>query len=425
MFCVLGLRVLPPMTAQAQFDYTVNNDGTVTITGYTGSGGAVIIPGMLDGQPVTTIGDEAFINQTTITSVAIADSVTNVGYYSFQLCTGLTNLSLGSGVVLIQAAAFYGCNGLISVTGAPNLRTVGDDAFEGCWSLTNFNFPSGLLSIGDWSFNNTGLIEAAIPASLTNIGDAAFGQTSSLHAVIVDPANAFYTSSNGILFNKNQTVLIQYPPSATGGTNESYSIPNGVVSIGDFAFDECYLTNITIPDTVTDFGQYAFEECPLSSITIPAGITTISGYTFEYCSYLTSIVIPAGVTNLADGAFSYCSSLSNAYFLGNAPAADSAAFEGDHVTINYLPGTSGWLALGLPTAPWTLPYPVILSGTTTLNAGQFGFTISWATNVPVTIDVSSDLLTWVAVATNTLTNGTSSFSDTRKYANRFYRLRAQ
>ena len=103
------------------------------------------------------------------------------------------------------------------------------------------------------------------------------------------------------------------------------------------------------------------------------------------------------------------------------------------LTAYYLPGTTGWAEFttntGVPTALWTLPYPLVLNGSSGVLNNQFGFTISWATNVPVVVEASTDLSNpvWTPIATNTLSSGTSSFSDPdwTNYPNRFYRIRSQ
>ena len=130
----------------------------------------------------------------------------------------------------------------------------------------------------------------------------------------------------------------------------------------------------------------------------------------------------------------YCTNLTGVYFQGNAPSVLGAVFDGDNnVTVYYLPGTTGWgtTFADRPTAPWLLPYPVIL--TTAPNFGiqtnAFGFRISWATNVPVVVEASTTLANpvWSPVSTNTLTDGWSYFSDAEwtNYPARFYRIRSQ
>ena len=153
------------------------------------------------------------------------------------------------------------------------------------------------------------------------------------------------------------------------------------------------------------------------------------------CFGLTSVTIGTSVTSIGSEAFWDCSSLTAAYFQGNAPPDDGTAFNGDSATVYYLPGTTGWGATfgSRPTALWALPYPVILSGANgNTNLGvqnnQFGFTISWANNVPVVVLAATNLANpvWTPVSTNALTNGAFYFNDPQwtNYPARFYRVRS-
>ena len=93
----------------------------------------------------------------------------------------------------------------------------------------------------------------------------------------------------------------------------SVTIPNGVTKIGKNAFYGCTsLTSVTIPNSVTTIGEEAFSHCiPLTSVTIPNGVTKIGKYTFDYCSSLTSVTIPNSVTEIGDYAFTYCLALTS------------------------------------------------------------------------------------------------------------------
>ena len=120
----------------------------------------------------------------------------------------------------------------------------------------------------------------------------------------MDALNSAYSSVDGVLFNKSQTTLIQYP----GGKAGSYTIPNSVTSIGFAAFAGCTsLTSVTIPNSVTSIGGYAFSGCTsLTSVTIPNSVTSIGDATFSGCTSLTSVTIPNSVTSI--GEFCECGS---------------------------------------------------------------------------------------------------------------------
>ena len=410
--CVMRLLLLVllmlPAVVQAQFDYTTEN-GTITITRYTGPGGVVAIPDTIDGLPVTSIGSLAFYGRTNLASVTIPDSVINIGEGALRGCTSLTSVTIGSGVTSIGDSAFYDCASLTNVTIPDSVTSIGDAAFWGCTSLTS----------------------VTIPGSVTIIGDYAFGGCTSLTAITVDVDNSTYGSVDGVLFNKSQTRLIRCPGDKTG----SYTIPIGVISIGEWAFDGCYsLTSVTIPSSVTTIGKAAFAHCSsLTSVTIPSSVTSIGDQAFQHCRSLTSITIPGNVTIIYRLAFYGCTSLNGVYFQGNTPSFGSSLFGGNTpATVYYLPGTTGWGPTfgGRPTAPWLLPNPLILNNGPRfgVRTNQFGFVISWATNASVVVEASADLAqpVWIPVGTNTLTDGSSYFSDAQwtNHPARFYRLRS-
>jgi hypothetical protein len=160
---------------------------------------------------------------------------------------------------------------------------------------------------------------------------------------------------DGVLFDKNQTTLIAYPNGLAG----SYTIPNRVTSIGDYAFLDCWLTSVTIPNSVTSIGEGAFAGCgSLSSVLIPNSVTSIGDGAFVWCINLSSVSIGNSVTNIGDQAFAWCTSLTEIVFQGNAPGLGWDVFYADIIaTVYYLPGATGWDTTfgGCPTALW-IPY---------------------------------------------------------------------
>ena len=191
-----------------------------------------------------------------------------------------------------------------------SVMSIGSNAFYDCRGLTSITIPEGVTSIGNYAFHVcTGLTSITIPSTVTSNGQYAFYNCTGLTEIVVDPDNQNYSSSNGVLFNRNGTEIILYPKGRTG----DYSIPEGVTSIGNYAFHVCTgLTSITIPSTVTSIGQYAFYNCTgLTSITIPEGVTSIGNYAFYVCTGLTSVTISSTVTSIGDHAFRNCSRLTS------------------------------------------------------------------------------------------------------------------
>src|SRR5262245_3625296 len=112
----LMLRLVLNGAGQAQdFTYT-NINGTITITRYTGPGGAVTIPGTIDGLSVTAIGNDVFINLTNLSSVSFPESLVSIGDWAFAGCSGLTTITLPNSVIVVGPSAFWNCSNLTSIT---------------------------------------------------------------------------------------------------------------------------------------------------------------------------------------------------------------------------------------------------------------------------------------------------------------------
>ena len=381
------------------FTYQVVGGATVEITDYPENAtGSVVIPAEIGGKPVTSIGYFAFQSCTGLTSVTIPSSVTSIGWYAFSGCTGLSSVTLQQGLTIIGKGMFSGCSGLTSVTIPNSVTTIEQQTFSGCTGLTSVNIPNSVTSIGLQAFSYcTGLTSITIPDSVTNIGNGAFQGCTSLTSV---------------------------------------TIPSSVTTIGEWAFSGCTgLTSVTLQQGLTTIGERAFSGCTgLTSVTISEGVTSIGYGTFQSCTGLISVTIPNSVTSIEYDAFYGCTGLTGVYFQGRRPALDSvsSAFAGaNQATVYYLPGTTGWgTTFGRrPTALWALPNPVILNHGPSfgVQTNGFGFIISWATNLSVVVEACTGLANpiWTPVGTNTLTGGSSYFSDPEwtNYPTRLYRLR--
>lgn len=156
------------------FNYTTSSS-EVTITGYTGTGGNVVIPATIGGFPVTKIADSAFSFRTTLTNITIPDSVLQIGQNAFYGCSGLLSATIGSGVTTLPRNAFTECVGLTSVSLGANVKTLGDYAFNNCKKLTSITFPAGFESMGTRAFALCAeLTSITFPQSVTAIGSEAF-----------------------------------------------------------------------------------------------------------------------------------------------------------------------------------------------------------------------------------------------------------
>lgn len=261
---------------------------------------------------VTSIGNYAFSGCGALASVSLPDSITSIGYDAFSDCSGLTSVTIPDSVATIGNCAFEGCAGLTSVTISNRVTGIGWRTFANCIGISGITIPASVTSIGDSAFSGcSGLTSIAIPAGVTSIGDNAFSGCSGLTGIDVAPGNLAYTSADGVLFNKDKTLLCTYP---AGKNGSSYTIPKSVTSIGECAFEGCSgLTSITIPNSVTSIGWSAFGGCSgLTGITIPNSVTSVGAGAFRSCTGLTSVTVPGSITTMRESAFSDCTGLTSA-----------------------------------------------------------------------------------------------------------------
>ncbi len=308
--------------------------------------------------PITTIGNSAFWNCVSLTSVTIPDSVTTIGWEAFCNCNRLTSVTIPDSVTTIGVAAFYYCRSLTSITIPDSVTEIGGGVFGFCDSLTSVTIPDSVTTIGEAvcvycsslqefkgkfasedgrcliidgvlnSFAPAGLTEYTIPDSVTSIGYSAFEGCSSLTSVTIP--NSVTTIGERAFYDCRSLTSVTIPDSVTSIREETFracislksvTIPDSVTTIGDAAFNSCLsLKSVTIPDSVTTIEERVFYDCTsLTSVTIPDSVTTIGYAVFYNCSSLTSVTIPDSVTTIGWEAFCNCFSLTSVYCKATTP----------------------------------------------------------------------------------------------------------
>ena len=249
-----------------------------------------------DGNIVTPYHTYSYIFGTDIVSntyengqgiITFDGCVTNIGDWAFYDCSSLTSITIPDSVIKIEFGAFYGCSNLSTVIIGDSVTLIEDNSFQYCSSLTSVNIPDCVTSIERCAFSGcSSLTSVTIGDSVTSIGEYAFYSCSSLTGV---------------------------------------NIPNSVTSIGEYAFYSCSgLTSVTIGDSVTSIGEYAFNSCSsLTTVTIPDSVTSIGIFAFCDCSSLTTATIPDSVTSIGNHAFYWCFKLTSVYCKPTTPPAVS------------------------------------------------------------------------------------------------------
>ena len=332
---------------------------------------SVNIPDMvvLDGvsYSVTTIGNYAFFDCSSLTSIAIPNSITSIGDYAFAGCNSLTSITIPNNVTSIGDWAFSGCSSLTSITIPNSVTSIGDEAFARCSGLTSVTIPNSVTSIGDRAFYACfSLTSITIPNGVVSIGNYAFFDCYSLTSLICEAstpptlgANVFphistiavpcgaiedYMASDWVTYavalvddcngRCGDQLVWKYEDSQLNifGEGDMYdydvdvqpwqqyrnkitsiSLPEGLTSVGNAGFKDCMFVNhVSVPASVETIGFSAFENCRmLSNLTFAANgaLTIIDNWAFYNNHELKNVVIPEGVTEVGHAAFYGCTYL--------------------------------------------------------------------------------------------------------------------
>ncbi|MCD7950033.1 MAG: leucine-rich repeat domain-containing protein [Erysipelotrichaceae bacterium] len=332
----------------SDFEYYLNDDGEIVITGYNGSETDITIPSKIEGYNVVEIGERAF-EYSDLTSVTIENGITTIGKMAFYACDNLTSVTLPSGLTTISDGAFADtgltsvtipdsvttlgkevfleCYSLTSVVIGSGVTTIGNSTFFECFNLTSVNIPEGVTSIGSYAFYLChSLTSLTIPSSVTTIGDYAFFGCNSLVSLTI-PSSVEEIGEDAFA---DLVVLYVYDNSYAS----QYAIDNNYnyVTIEDTSLDETYAQDddIIVEDhglyysiytilseedkTVeltsyynTESGDYVgglTESVVLSSTVEEYTVVSIADGAFDLCGDIQEITIPACITNIEDGAFS-------------------------------------------------------------------------------------------------------------------------
>jgi hypothetical protein len=334
-----------PATAQSQFTYTTNG-GAITITSYTGGGGMVIIPSIINGLPVTSIGPSAFESNNAVTLVAFPTNLVTIGDDAFAFCAKLNSVTFFSNLTTIGNGAFQGCTSLLSVTLPNTVTTIGNDSFEGCANMLSINFPVSLVSIGKGAFAScSNLANLYFFGNPPSLGSGGFANDADITTIDYSPSATGWGSTLAGFPTTAESPASQFVyavnPGGSSITITGYTGPGGIVAIppsingltvngitAQAFFYSGGLNSIWIPDSVAGLPDGAFYGCSgLTNVILGRGITSLGFEDFAGCSRLGSLTVPTNVTNIAGAniqgnyisgsPFQGCTGLTNLMILGS------------------------------------------------------------------------------------------------------------
>jgi len=359
------LSTLPTASAGQYGDFTYTSDGSaITITGYTGSSGAVAIPPAISGLPVVSIKDDAFVGSLSLTTVNIPATMTNIELSAFGAFPNLVAINMESpnafystldGVLFNpnQTSLLLCPSGKSGAYTTPSsITNIEPGAFYYCWALTNVTILGSPTSIPDYAFEGCSFLQ-------------------------------------------------------------SVTMPNTVVSIGDWAFRSCYLPSVTLPEGLTNIGGSAFDGCALTSVIIPKSVIKLGGGVFAYNTVLTRVYFQgnAPMTGGWDFDCSDCMFYMEPTVLYYLPGTTGWSNTFD----------------GRPALLWN-PMIQSANSSFGVRSNRFGFTITGTAGIPITIAARTNAILgpWIDLQTRNLDRGSVYFADPAwtNVPARFYRIQA-
>ena len=295
----------------------------------------IVIPSNYKGLPVTLIEATAF-NDGNFKEIVIPNSILTIEKGAFKGCSNLEKITIpfvgksadASGKEALFGYIFgdteyYGSykakqtapskyvnattymeyyipSSLTNVILTGNL-TFG--AFSRCKNLSSITLPSTITEIPNYSFREcVSLTSIFIPENVNEIRGYAFAESSSIVEFIVSPNNGTYKSINGNIYSKDGSIFVFY---ADGKSDTSFTVAEGVIEIGRFAFyGNTKLTEIILPESLNKINYFSFESClSLTSIVIPPNVSFIDEYAFSHSEKLQSIFLPKELLFVGEGAF--------------------------------------------------------------------------------------------------------------------------
>ncbi|MGN1297225.1 MAG: leucine-rich repeat protein [Clostridia bacterium] len=258
-----------------------------------------------DNYWVGGIGELAFYNCSSLTSITLPKNIDTLGAGAFSMCSNLQEFIVNGTLTSVAKDAFKGT------------KLVSSELFSNDDTITSAIVPEGVSVLEEFSFyNSKNLKNIHLPSTLSSISSKAFYGCNSLENVTIAEDNQNFSVEDGIIYSKDKTVLIRCLP----GKDNSVKIPNTVTTIQPFAFKACSKLKgeIIIPGNVTTISNCAFQGCTSEvKLVISEGVTTIGYSAFANSKFTGDLIIPNSVTSLGRKAFFNCYNLNGNLRISN------------------------------------------------------------------------------------------------------------
>ena len=297
---------------EGDYEYQINDNGTVTITKYIGESLTVTIPSKIANTTVESIGNNAF-RESKITSVKFPSTLKTIGEAAFYKCYYLKDVTFPSGLTTIGQYAFEQCNLFTKIVLPDTVTTLGSYAFRNCPGVTSITLSKGLTSLPYDGFSYCNITEITIPDAVETLNNYAFYSCRNLKKVNFGTNSALKKINYQVFYNCSAL--------------ESFTCPASLEAIGQDAFYNCRsLATVTFNDTLKTISYSSFQNCvSLKTVTFPANLEYIDSNSFNGCTSLET-VRTGGLKRICNSSFKNCTSLKNVYFGENFERIDNEAF---------------------------------------------------------------------------------------------------